>query len=88
MLQCKRVASQKKFFFSPQFHNICSSFWIIHLQFYRLQSCPHVHEKKKFEKNVEKNFNLQKVPIVCYARTFHHKRPLCYALNLYLKRTP
>ena len=45
-------------------------------------------KKKKFEKYVEKNFNLQKAPIVCYARKFHHKRPLCYALNLYLKRPP
>ena len=42
-------------------------------------------KKKKGEKNVEKKFNLQKAPIVCYARKFHHKRPLCYALNLYLK---
>ena len=33
------------------------------------------------EKNVKKNFNLQKAPIVCYARKFLHKRPPCYALN-------
>ena len=49
---------------------------------------PPSNKKKKFEKNVGKHFKLQKDPIVCYARKFHHKRPLCYALNLYLKRPP
>ena len=52
----------------------------------RRPSPPPGKSKKKGEKNVEKKFNLQKAPIVCYARKFHHKRPLCYALNLYLKR--
>ena len=33
--------------------------------------------KKKVKKNVENNFNLQKVPIVCYARKFHHNLTLC-----------
>ena len=40
-------------------------------------------KKKRFEKkNVQtKFFNLQKAPIVCYAKNFPHKRPPCYALN-------
>ena len=29
----------------------------------------------------KQNFNLQKAPIVCYARKFPHKMPPCYALN-------
>ena len=47
-------------------------------------------KKKKFEKkNVQtKFFNLQKAPIVCYAKKFPHKRPPCYALNFCLKRPP
>ena len=40
-------------------------------------------KKKKIEKkNVQtKFFNLQKAPIVCYAKKFPHKKPPCYALN-------
>ena len=40
-------------------------------------------KKKKFEKkNVQtKFFNLQKAPIVCYAKKFPHKWPPCYVLN-------
>ena len=40
-------------------------------------------KKKKFEKkNVQtKFFNLQKAPIVCYAKNFPHKWPPCYVLN-------
>ena len=39
-------------------------------------------EKKSFKKNVQtKFFNLQKAPIVCYAKKFPHKWPPCYALN-------
>ena len=39
-------------------------------------------KKKGLKKNVQtKFFNLQKAPIVCYAKNFPHKRPPCYALN-------
>ena len=37
---------------------------------------------------IKKNFNLQKAPIVCYARKFYHKRPPCCVLNFHLKRPP
>ena len=43
---------------------------------------PGKFKKKKKKKNVQtKFFNLQKAPIVCYAKNFPHKRPPCYALN-------
>ena len=44
---------------------------------------PLENQKKKFErkKMYKQNFNLQKAPIVCYARKFPHKRLPCYALN-------
>ena len=46
------------------------------------------NKKKMFKNNLPKNFNLQKAPIVCYARNFYHKRPPCYALHFHLKRPP
>ena len=38
-------------------------------------------KKKGLKKMYKQNFNLQKAPIVCYARKFPHKRPPCYTLN-------
>ena len=39
-------------------------------------------KKKSLKKNVQtKFFNLQKAPIVCYAKKFPPKWPPCYALN-------
>ena len=39
-------------------------------------------KKKSLKKNVQtKFFNLQKAPIVCYAKKFPHKWPPCYVLN-------
>ena len=51
---------------------------------------PLLENLKRVEKKSKctKNFNLQKAPIVCYARKFHHKRPPCYALKFYSKRSP
>ena len=46
------------------------------------RSLPPGKKKKSLKKNVQtKFFNLQKAPIVCYAKKFPHKWPPCYALN-------
>ena len=38
-------------------------------------------KKSLKEKMYKRSFNLQKAPIVCYAKKFPHKRPPCYVLN-------